>query len=343
MLKNPNKILIFRLSSIGDIILTTALVRCLKNTFPKSKIGFVVKKQFADLLKHNPNIDLIVPFEKSMSLKNLRHLTKSFHTDWFIDIHNNIRSNLTKRFLGIPEKSGYSKKLFKRFLLVKLKINIYGNYKPVIERYFEAVAKYNVAYDKKGTDIFFSSEEEEKITDLLKSNNIKKGRFAVLCPGASFSNKQWGLDRFAEVANYLYMEKGLEVVLLGGPNDYDDCELISRHAKNNFLNVAGKLKLLESAALLKQACIAITNDSGMMHMAQSQKIPVAAIFGPTTSELGFFPLPEKSQAVETKLSCRPCTPKGLNHCPKQHFNCMNHISAKQVTNAIDKLLTINKD
>jgi lipopolysaccharide heptosyltransferase II len=340
-LTSIKRITIFRLSSIGDIILTSPLVRCVKNGFPDAEITFVVKKEFADLVKYNPNISKVIEFDKKSGFKGLMQLRKEIGTirvDWFIDIHNNLRSNVIKRFNGIGFMTRYHKKIWKRSLLVYLNINLYKNQPPIIERFFAAVKQFDIKYDGKGTEVFFRDKEASKIDALLSEKGMHNKPFAVLCPGASFTNKQWALDRFAEVALYLKNAMGYEVVLLGGPADRDDCATLQRVAGQDFLNVAGQLRLLESAALLQRCALAITNDSGMMHMAQSQGRPVVAIFGPTTRELGYFPMPQNSHVVEVDLPCRPCTHTGLDHCPKKHFNCMNHINSQMVIQGINKQL-----
>lgn len=342
-MKSPKKILIFRLSSIGDIILTTALVRCVKIKFPEAEISFVIKKEFSDLIKHNPNITNVITFDKSKGFKGLFKLRKEIKSsgfDVFIDIHNNIRSNIIKFRSGISTVTKYSKRILHRTVLIKLRKNLYENNELVLLRYFEAVKKLNVYYDNNGTDVFFSEKEEAFVADLLNKQNIKAEKMAVICPGASYLNKQWKLEGFAAVANFLREELNMDVVLLGGKNDIESCEKISELAGFNYLNIAGEFNLLDSAALLKKSVVTITNDSGMMHLAQAQKSAVVAIFGPTTKELGYFPIPIKSMVVEKELNCRPCTHKGLNYCPKKHFNCMRQIEADEVISGIKNVLNV---
>ena len=340
-MKLINKIIVFRLSSIGDIILTTALIRCIKLKYPDAHLSFVVKKEFNDLIKYNPHIDKIYSYDKKSGLKGLLTLKKEIKSekfDWFADIHNNIRSNIIKRGLPIPVKTRYHKRIFYRTLLIRFKLNWYKNNKPVLLRYFEAAEKLGITYDNKGSDIIYSDSEKVKVFNILKENNYNPENIAVICPGASYSNKQWKLEGFAKIAVYLLKNKRLKVVLLGGQTDVQSCEYINEKTGRKCLNIAGQLKLLESAALLALSKITITNDSGMMHMAQSQNSPVVAIFGPTTKELGYFPLPEKSHVIEKDVNCRPCTHKGLNYCPKKHFNCMNNISENDVINGIEALI-----
>ena len=149
------------MSSIGDIILTTALIRCVRSKFPEAQIDFLVKKQFYEVVQYNPCLSNILIFEKGKKLKELRQQIKQEKYDWIIDIHQNIRSLYLKTGLNIPLKTGFSKKLFQRSLLVNLGINLYREAKPVVLRYFESVEKQGVTYDNAGTEVFVPTEMVE--------------------------------------------------------------------------------------------------------------------------------------------------------------------------------------
>ena len=335
----PYKILIIRLSSIGDIILTTALVRCLRHKYPEAQIDFLVKKQFLDTVAHNPNLSNVLVFEKGQSLKDLKQKLKLENYDWAIDIHQNLRSLYLKSGLHIPLKTGYSKQLFQRTLLVFLGINIYGKAKPVLLRYFEAVEKQGVKYDDAGTDVFFPEKNLETVKyALTQSGYTSDKNLFVLCPGASFSNKRWLPEGFAAVAEYLINNKNGWVAFIGGKGDRQLCDEIQNKITTSTSNFAGQFSLLDSAALLSLSAAFVGNDSGMLHLAQAFKKPVIGIYGPTVRELGYFPMPENSFVVEKPIACRPCTHKGLDKCPKKHFDCMNLISSESVIEALENLL-----
>lgn len=330
-----------RFSSIGDIILTTPLVRCLRKKYPEARISFIIKKEFADLMRHNPHIDKLIVFDKSTGfsgLKQLKEKIKKENYDWIIDIHKSLRSRYLKIFSGAKLKTKYHKLIFRRSLLVRFKLNLYGHYKPVYLRYFDAVRKAGIQYDGQGTEVFFQDSDFIKVKELAKLDDIPGREIVTVCPGASFSNKIWSIEGFTAVGKYLKEERNMKVVLLGGKKDVDLCENIHRQLGNSSINLSGKLSLLQSAALLSMCKVVITNDSGMMHMAQSQKKPVVAIFGPTVKELGYFPIEENSCVVETPIRCRPCTHNGLDYCPKKHHRCMKNISSLQVINATLELM-----
>jgi ADP-heptose:LPS heptosyltransferase len=161
---------------------------------------------------------------------------------------------------------------------------------------------------------------------------------AVICPGAAHFNKRWNPEGFITTARSLINDASAFVVVHGGKADATLCGSIAENIGGSVANFAGSFSLSESAALLKLSRVVIANDSGLLHMAQSQKIPVVAIYGPTTRELGYFPLEENSTVIEVPLYCRPCTHNGLEKCPRKHFRCMNEITADQVITASLKYL-----
>lgn len=338
------KFLIIRFSSIGDVILTTPLIRCLRAGFPDAQIDFLVKKEFAAVLSGNPHISNIITFDKAQGRKELKRIRLQLQFSRYsmiFDIQKNIRSMLICSGLrtGI---AGYSKKLLARDLLIRFRINIYKEIKPVYLRYFEAVETLGIQYDGNGTEVFPAQLESIKVDDVLNTNNISLGTpLLVVAPGAQWENKRWTTEGFAGAADTFCIVQGATTVLIGGPGDVETCNSVQLQMKTPSLNLAGKLSLMGSAALLGKAAMVFTNDTGMMHMAQAMKAPVVAVFGPTTRELGFYPLPENSRVAETDISCRPCTQKGLHSCPKKHFSCMKNIEPEIVAKLATELYNHN--
>ncbi|HLO60979.1 MAG TPA: glycosyltransferase family 9 protein [Bacteroidales bacterium] len=337
------KILVVRLSSIGDIILTTPLLRSLKTAFPNSHVTFIIKKQYEELLTQSPYIDELITFSKKdgvKGLKDIKSLLKSRKFDLYIDIHKNWRSRYLRMGSGVRRISSYRKLIFKRTLLIWFKINLYARIKPVYERYFDSVKPFGVAYDGKGTEISVDPAKIETVRNRLVSAGFDfKRPLVIICPSATYFNKKWKPEGFIETARYLADNKKAFVIVHGGPEDKELCERIAISAGHDVVNMAGTMSLSESAALLGLSNLVIANDSGLLHLAQSQKIPVVGIYGPTTRELGYFPVPEKSTVIETEVSCRPCTHNGLDHCPRGHFRCMNDIPSERVINAALNYLT----
>jgi len=337
-----HKILIIRLSSIGDIILTTPLLRSIRKTYPDAFITYITKKQYAGLLADSPFINELIAFDKSEGFRGLRKIKqrlRDHHFDACLDIHKNWRSWFLRFGLGAGVITTYPKYIIRRALLVRLKINLYKHVKPVYLRYFEAARKLGVSYDGEGSEIHFPNAATDKVTGILSSIGYQfKTPLVVICPGATYLNKKWKSEGFASTARYLMKERSAFIIIHGGRDDKELCEGIVAMIGTGSFSLAGTLSLPESAALLKLSTIVIANDSGLLHLAQSQKRPVVGIYGPTTRELGFFPIEQKSTVVETTLSCRPCTPKGLNYCPRVHFRCMNDITPEMVIEASLKYL-----
>jgi lipopolysaccharide heptosyltransferase II len=330
-------ILIIRLSSIGDIILTTPLLRSIRRTYPNVSITYITKKQYAGLLADSPYINELIAFDQSEGFHGLRKLKQRLrkqHFDACLDIHKNWRSRFLRLGLGAGLTATYPKYILRRTLLVRLKINLYRNIRPVYLRYFKAVRKLGVQYDGDGSEINFPVTASEKVTGILSDLGYKLNTpMVVICPGATYLNKKWLTDGFVKAARHLMHERSVFVIIHGGRDDKDQCDQIAAGIGPGACSLAGSLSLPETAALLRLSTLVIANDSGLLHLAQSQKRPVVGIYGPTTRELGFFPMEPDSTVVETTLSCRPCTPKGLNYCPKGHFRCMKDITPEMVIDA----------
>jgi lipopolysaccharide heptosyltransferase II len=336
-LKAICKILVVRLSSIGDIILTTPLLRSLKNSFPEARITFLIKKQYAELLTNSPYINELVTFDSNEGMSGLNAIRRRFRQekfDLFIDIHKNWRSMYLRWRLGAGKTTTYRKLIFKRTMLVWFKLNLFNSIRPVYQRYFDSVRDFGITYDGTGTEISVPEAIIDKVKILLSEEGYTPEKnLVVVCPSATYSNKRWMSEGFIETSQYLMREKSAFIIIHGGKDDRPMCALIASSLGKGAANMAGTLNLTESAALLGLASLVIANDSGLLHLAQSQKTPVVGIYGPTTRELGYFPVDKSSTVVETRISCRPCTHNGLNYCPKKHFRCMKDINANTVINA----------
>ena len=340
----PNKILIIRLSSIGDVLLTTPVIRYLKKKFPDSQIDFVVKKQFVDLLKYQLNINHLYLYDKNdevNSLKKIRGQIREQHYDLIIDLHKNFRSYYLTTGSGAKDIVRYNKGVFQRFLLVKFKLNFYRTIIPIYQRYLNCLNRYEISYDGQELDIFINEETEtrvvEKYSDFL---NYSPGLTIGIAPGAKHATKQWTVEGFSSVINNFVRNKNARIVLFGSDAEQEIVQSLSIDKSPLVLNVCGKLSLLETAALMNHCDLVLTNDSGLTHLAEALKKKVVAIFGSTTEELGFFPYTTQYTVVQNEnLKCRPCSHIGRKKCPKGHFKCMKEISADDdVIKAIEELL-----
>lgn len=309
------KILIIRFSSIGDIVLTTPVVRCLKLQ-TGAEIHFLTKRPFKGILENNPYITKVHTLEKEV--KEVIDELKREDFDHIIDLHNNIRSAQTKRSLGKPSSS-FKKLNFKKWLLVNFKIDKMPA-AHVVDRYMDTVSSLNVVNDNKGLDYFIPSGDEVLITSLPDSHQTYIG-FVI---GAKHFTKQLPVEKIISICKKLNQP----IILLGGKEDSERAIQIEKAVGPLIFNACGKYNLNQSASLVRQARKIITHDTGLMHIAAAFKKEIISVWGNTVPAFGFTPyLPApNSKIVEVKgLSCRPCSKIGYDKCPKGHFKCMKNI------------------
>ena len=328
-----SKILVFRLSSIGDIVLTTALLRCLRNTFPDAQIDFVVKKQFADILRCVPFVSNVIELDSKKGfaeLRAIRNRLKNEHYDVALDIHKNWRSMFVCNTIGAKQVFRFNKHVFRRWVLTTFHKDIYKEVRPVYLRFIDAAHQIGVVPDGKYTELVVPEQLSESMKDIFVQANISfEKRIIALCPGASFSNKQWQVEKFQQLAKRVVTEFDAQVILLGGKKESEMCETIAN--ESGAVSFAGKFDLSQSIAALSMVSLTVANDTGMLHVSEALGVPVVGIYGPTARQFGYFPiLPQSKVAQIENLQCRPCTKMGMNHCPKQHFSCMNDISVDMV-------------
>lgn len=330
------RILIIRLSSIGDIILTSSFIRQTRIAFPQAHIDFIVKKQFSELIIFNPHIDHVFNLDTAKEkeeMPDLRNRIKKNKYDFIFDLHNNFRSNrLTK---GLSKRTIRKDKL-NRFLLVYTGLNRYQQVTPIPLRYLQTGLKAGIKDDGNGLDLFWPNRYEQladRIVAQMKPNRV----FYALAPGAAHFSKRWPIDRFKKLTELILNKTKSSVVILGSKEEQPEMESLVIDPR--VMNLAGKLSLLESATILNRSQALVTNDSGLMHMASAVQTPLVAIFGSTVKELGFFPFRCKHAILEKKdLNCRPCSHIGRKDCPKKHFKCMLELDADLVFNTLQNLV-----
>lgn len=355
MLPAVSKTLIIRLSSIGDIILASPLVRILRKKFPATAIDFLVKSEYADLVRHNPHLSNIIELDPHAGFKHLRALRRRIRQeryDLIIDIHGNLRSNFLRR--GNYRTVVVKKRRIARFLLVNFKWNVYakhGSHRlalPVALRYLETLDSYGIQDDGEGLEVFVPQEISDRVRHQLERAGFDPLRPSVgICPTARHSTKMWLPDRFGELVFLLLREENANVLLWGGKDDRARCGEIERQVlekaegRGALLNLAGSFSIIETAAGMDLCDVVVTNDTGLLHLAAARKRRVVAIFGPTVKEFGFFPFGTKSTVIERKgLYCRPCSHIGGAKCPEGHFRCMKEISVEEVLSEVKSFLPV---
>ncbi len=320
------KILIIRFSSIGDIVLTSPVIRCLKQQLPDSEIHYLTKTHYSQIIEGNPFVSKIYAIESSV--KEVIASLQSEKYDAIIDLHNNIRSRQVTSALKV-KAFRYNKQSFKRFLLTRFKLNLLHNH--VVDRYFTAVAPLNVINDGKGLDYFIPEKDEVPVQQLPFTH---LAGYCVIVVGAKHFTKQIPMVKLEELCSKIK----IPILLLGGPDDvYLGLQLENKdHFKIS--SACGRYNINQSAAVIRRAKYIITPDTGMMHIAAAFNKRIISIWGGTEKRLGFTPyLVNNSTSViieNNQLSCRPCHRFGLDKCPKGHFKCMMDLDMQKVVDVL---------
>jgi lipopolysaccharide heptosyltransferase II len=306
-MNTPNKILVLRFSSIGDIVLSSPLLRALRTRFPKSQIDYVTRKEYAELVRSNQNINYTYEFDTAEGFNGLRALKKRIQKegyDLLVDIHGSLRSRYVRAFMGTAHVVTVDKREKERAALIKLKKDLYKENVPVSQRYIEAVAQFGVKDDGKGLELHIPDEILFGVSGRMAGMNLNQLEKVVgFCPTARHATKCWPKDRFIELGVRCARDRDSTVLLFGGTADKDYCESVA-HAVDRVVgsgrinNLSGQFSLLETAAAMDFCDVVVTNDSGLMHIAEARQRNLVAVFGSTVRQFGFFPQNKNSVVVE---------------------------------------------
>ena len=316
------KILVLRFSSIGDIVLTTPVVRCLKKQLG-AEIHFLTKTTFVPILEANPYIDQVFSFQKEITSQMVQHL-KSARYDYIIDLHHNLRSLRLKLALGRPTRS-FDKLNWEKWLLVHFKMDRMppGH---IVDRYMATVKNLGVEYDGEGLDYFVPESEN------LRDFELPNQPFVSLVLGATHATKRLPTEKIIEICQHIDQP----IVLLGGKAEQYAGERIAQAAGSHVLNLCAQLSLHQSALVIYASSKVITHDTGLMHIAAALRKPIISVWGSTVPKFGMWPFYPTGMDLNTSvevlgLGCRPCSKIGFDQCPKGHFKCMHDIEVQQVS------------
>ncbi|MDQ3017712.1 MAG: glycosyltransferase family 9 protein [Bacteroidota bacterium] len=316
-----NKILIIRFSSIGDIVLTTPVIRCLRLQ-SNAELHYLTKPPFADIVLENPHVTKVIILADNF--ESMIQLLKAENYDLVIDLHNNIRSARIKLALHKPSVS-FRKLNLKKWLIVNFKIDKLPDLH-IVDRYFETVTSLGVQNDGKGLDFFIPPA---KVVDVKTELGVDPGNYTAIVIGAAHATKCMTIDQIAQLIEFIHMP----VVLLGGRQETAKAiRIISKSKSKTVFNACGPFDISQSASILQQATKIITHDTGMMHIAAALQKQQSVVWGNTISGFGMYPYygdaehaGKASNFEVSGLSCRPCSKIGYAKCPKGHFKCMlNH-------------------
>jgi ADP-heptose:LPS heptosyltransferase len=327
----PKKFLIIRFSSIGDIVLTTPVIRCLRKKLPDAEIHFLTKQSFKGILAANPFITKIHTLGDSFEL--MLHELKTEEYDYVIDLHHNLRTLRIKRFLKNVKSVSFNKLNIEKYIFTKFKINILPK-KHIVDRNLEIVAPLGVENDGMGLDYFIPDNDKIKKDDIPTSHLL--GYIAVVI-GAALVTKKMPLHKLKELCATL----NYPLILLGDKNDFEAAKAIAAADDIKIYNACGKFNLNESADIVRNAKLIITHDTGLMHIAAAFQKPIISIWGNTVPEFGMYPYygslsTQKFDTIQiNKLWCRPCSKIGYDKCPKGHFKCMELIAVNDIVNKVN--------
>ena len=321
------KILIIHTAFIGDIVLSTPLIKKIKDIYPKSQISYLTIPTGAAILENNPNIDKIIIYDKNNRDKGLFNFFKFIKKlrkekyDMVLSLHRYLRSSLIAFGTGAKIRKGYS--VAPASFVFTEKIS-YDKNKHEAEKLLSFVK--GDEEKKYPIEIYPSKEVKEKANQLI--GNIGEKKLVVIAVGSRWETKRWPVEYFNRVISGLSQEKDIVTAIIGGRED----ESLELKVMENAIDLRGKTTLLELAAVISQSNLLLTNDSSPIHIGSAfSKVKIFAIFGPTVKEFGFTPWSENSKIYEVEdLSCRPCGLHGSKKCPQGHFKCMRDILPEEI-------------
>lgn len=333
------KLLIIRFSSIGDIVLTTPVMRCVKTQLPDVEIHFLVKPAYKSTLVNSPYITKLHLLQEDWDEMMINLKNEQF--DFIIDLQRNIRSFRIKTSLKVPAFT-FKKLNFQKLVFTKLKWNVMPKHDHVVDRYLKTVEPFGVYNDGGGLDYFIAENEEVNDKDIPTSHHA--GYIGIVI-GASFYTKKLPVYKLQELCSKI----DHPIILLGGPDDAANGEEIKKPDSVKIYNACGKFSLNETADLVRRAKLIISHDTGLMHIASAFKKQILAVWGSTTPSIGMYPyfganflsrqvtVPYDDMQVH-KLWCRPCTKIGRTKCPQGHFKCMKNMPIDEIVLKVNERL-----
>ena len=322
------KILVIRFSSIGDIVLSTPVIRGLKLQLD-AEVHFLTKASFQAVLAENPYIDQVITIKKEVT-EVLPHLKEAKY-DYVIDLHKNLRSLQVKRALS-SKNLAFDKINLQKWLLVNFKINRLPEVH-IVDRYLETVAALGVKNDGQGLDYFIAAKDEVAMDTLLPSGVDEFIGFVI---GAAHATKRLPEDKIIEICQMLRAP----IILLGGPGEQEIGASIAAASGPHVINACGLFRLNQSASIVRQAKLIISHDTGLMHIAAAYQKRILSVWGNTIPAFGMYPyygtFPSQNNSIEVAgLSCRPCSKIGYQKCPKGHFKCMRAIDVEEIRRLVN--------
>ncbi|MGH1362624.1 MAG: lipopolysaccharide heptosyltransferase II [Calditrichia bacterium] len=339
-----HRILIVQTAFIGDVILTLPLLQEAKRSFPDSEIDFIAIPAARTLLETHDDLNELIIYDKrntDRGISNYMSLAKKLRKKRYnlaLVPHRSLRSAVLVRLAACKRSISFDRSAGR--MLFTDTVSYPRSSVHEIDRNLKLLSPLNIEINNKVFPLlYFNDEDEQVVNRWLDKNEISPGESTVtIAPGSVWNTKRWLPERFAGVATAL-IERGVKVILIGGPADEQLGSEIAAAVNGKIHNAIGKCSLRQSALLIKHSRVLLTNDSAPMHLAVSVGTPVTAVFGPTITDFGFFPYGDNDVVVETDgLVCRPCGSHGGNTCPIKTFDCMKSITIDPVLAEVQSML-----
>lgn len=311
----PAKILIIRFSSIGDIVMTSPVVRCLKTQLPGVEVHLATKKQYRFLAESNPYYDQYFLLDDSLS--DLARQLRAEHYDVIIDLHNNLRTWRLSWMLGRIPTYRFDKLNLRKYLLTSLKINTLPNLH-VVDRFLQTVERFGVKNDNRGLDYFIPPADEVPLASLPETHRRGYVAFAI---GGQQATRRLPLPKLLELCAKIQEP----LLLLGGKEDAEmGRRIVETLQTPRIVSTCGQYNFNQSASLIRQARYVYSHDTGLAHVTAALKKRIVFILGNVVREFGHMPYQTEQVVWEVNgLPCRPCSKIGYETCPQGHFKCMN--------------------
>lgn len=334
------RILLIRLSSLGDVILATAAVEALRQRWPSARISVLTKPEYRDIFGSNPGVYEVLEWAPAVAAGALAARLRRQRFDWVVDLHANLRSRWLRVLVPGPRWSVYAKGVLRRRLAVCLRRPDWLDpVHHVVDRYLAALEPLGVGAERQLPRLYPPLSARQRAAELLGGAGWDgHARLIGLAPGARWATKAWPVEHWERLAGDIVAASLGHPVFVGGPDEAGLCREILRRAGVVGSVVAGKTAVMETAAVVARCAALVTNDSAPLHLATAVDTPVVALFGPTHRGFGFYPLGVRDTLLDQPLDCRPCSLHGDDRCPEGHHRCLRDLSPVVVGEALRGLL-----
>jgi lipopolysaccharide heptosyltransferase I len=367
--KDFRKILLIKLSAVGDVVHTIPVLNKLRRRYPAAQLDWLVTPAIAELLRHNPAISNVIEFSRAdwstpwrptpfINYARLARRLRANNYDLVVDMHGQLRTAVFTLASGAPVRIGFDRpragvwdasprsfpKEARKHAWQGAREGswmAYTHHIPVptldlhaVDRYLKVGPLLGLADGPADFSFPIPATADANVETLLQRHGVGDGKFVGMAPGTVWETKHWGSDKFAEVALH-FLRQGFAVVLMGSGRERGVCETVARLAPGA-INLAGETSLTELVALIRRSALCVTNDSGPMHVAVALGRPVVSVFGPTDA-VWIGPYGRTDAVLQAGIACSPCYLRMLSRCPNDHA-CMHKVAASAVSERADDIL-----